>query len=233
MATPVVAKMEMQADLESFLRKYVLIVPNDNAMANSGVAHGYFFEVVDQGANRPGKVLGVLSRPFHRTQAFTILLNDPNFMLHGGAIAPGTRGYKYHERLPAHYIAITRDSNQQGLAVAPSWYTLAPTAQIMITPRLTGCTFIIRTHGAVTEVAHIIPRQGETGQDLEDRRRREASYKAPGAPAYQQYVYGRDRYGHDRDVTIVGYLIHGSWFIYAQKHDLHSYQVRSVHRIFP
>jgi hypothetical protein len=233
MPTPAMVKMEMLTNLESFLRKYVLVVPNDNAIPNSCMMVGNLFEVVDMHVHRPGTSLGILSRPFHHTQAFTILFSNPNFFKGGGPISLGMPGYKYFEQLPVHYISITRDNTPQGLALAPSWYALTNTAQIMITPRLTGCSFIIRINGALTEVAHIIPRPGETGQDLESRRQHEANYRDPEAPVLQQYVYGRGSYGYDRDVTIVGCSIGGNWSFYAQKHDLNSYEVRSVHRIFP
>jgi hypothetical protein len=107
------------------------------------------------------------------------------------------------------------------------WHTL-PTggADILITARLTGCTFAARaTLAGGVEVTHQQPNEGVyTGLQVHDQIRAIAGVRS----------YGRNDYDFtDRAVNVIGVRVGGAWKIYAQKLEKFSLSIRNVERIWP
>ena len=88
---------------------------------------------------------------------------------------------------PAHYVVMD-PSNQ-----AIRWYGLTGGPDVMLTCKLTGCSFVIRKQNDIVEAAHLQPKD-ESGLDLNRR-----------LQGGVQTAYGRISYDMDkRSVTILG-----------------------------
>jgi len=102
------------------------------------------------------------------------------------------------------------------------WVPLHAAAQVMITVRLSGCSFLWRVNGGVLEVAHLQPQGGLDGPGLQTQLNGNGSN-----------VYGRTSYGDGRVASIVGVRVAGGWKIYAQKFRVGTNEIMSVHRLYP
>src|SRR4051794_12671131 len=181
---PGAALQLLRANPRAFLRKYPLQNNFDPAMSQPTQAH------IFNGAagQRPGSVLR--TRNMHTTESFTI------------QAAPGQLGEGHPFRVMGTYTA------PSSVAVIP-WVLLDQHCpDIMLTAKLTGCTFVTRAAGAAgnVEVAHLQPHQ-ETGLQLNQR------MEVPGQQAYGRFKYDIT----DRSVNIIGVRVGSRWKIYTQK----------------
>jgi len=198
---PVDAMMTFFKNPESFLRKHPIINTFDCA------AHGQttaYFRNDRADALRPGSKLGKLHR--HTTESFNL------------ESVSGANCYGYS--FPVHGI-FTSPSD------APSsWYTLDATGPaLMLTAKLTGCTFAAtKGPGGNTLVTHLQPNH-ETGIELNTR------MQGPDRAAY-----GRLKYDFDiRSINIIGVRLANQWQIWAQKliKNSNAPTIMSVNRIWP
>jgi len=192
---PTAALTELLNNPEKFLKTYPLSI--DEHPGPSGVRTAYIGN--GKVAKRPGTVLKTLR--MHRTEAFEISLIKA-----------------YGHSFPCQYVRMV-PSNQD-----VDWYTLQAMPTIMLTCKLTGCSFVVRENadGSI-QVAHLQPKD-ETGIDLNKRLRVKG-----------QVAYGRLSYNFEsRQVSIVGVRSARGWQVFAQKVDKEKeVGIRSVHRIFP
>lgn len=198
---PGVALDSFRQHPRTFLKKYP--IQNNYDPQNSGVSQAYFFN--GGAGQRPGSILK--TRSMHTTETFTI------------QVAPGQLGEGHPFRLHGLH---TGQSN-----LAPVWYLLDNGGpDIMLTAKLTGCTFIARPAGGhppgSVEITHLQPNQ-ETGFALNTR-----------MDVAGQFAYGRLKYDIDvRSINVIGVRQGGAWKIYAQKIEKQTLTIRSVTRIFP
>ena len=195
---PLDALNALRTSPRTFLSKYPL--QNNFDCAQSGITTAYLSNNATA-AQRPGGVLG--THRMHTTQAFTIQNAATQL---GGA------------NLTVYGVHMGQDSNN------PPWFKLPMSGpDIMLTAKLTGCTFVARRAGQETEVTHLQPH-------LEDGLALNQKFKGTAG----QEAYGRLRYDLDsRSINVIGVRRATTWKIYAQKIDKHSLTIRSVHRIFP
>lgn len=200
MMRPAAACLKLQSDLKGFLQRYPLRSTFD--CPASGVCTAYILNAGDSDAMRPGSILG--TKRMHETEGFA-LQNAP------GPLGAG-------QAFQVHGIFMGQSS------AGPTWYQLDNTGpDLMLTAKLTGCTFIARASGANVEVAHLQPHL-EDGFELHERMK-----ATPG-----QETYGRFRYDIDtRSINVMGTRRNGKWKIYVQKIEKHHLAVLSVHRLFP
>jgi hypothetical protein len=187
---------------EAFIRKHPIVNTFDCA------AHGptnAYIRNDSADAQRPGSILG--TKRLHKTESF-------NIELISGANANGFA-------FPVHGVYTSLSGG------GPVWYTLnASGPAIMLTAKLTGCTFIATggTGNAVL-VTHLQPQQGlETGLQLNTRMKNVGS------------TYGQLRYDLDtRSINVIGVRSGNTWSIWAQKLVKNSTppQILSVHKIWP
>ncbi len=187
---------------EGFIRKHPIVNTFDCA------AHGQtraYIRNDSADAHRPGSVLGTLR--LHKTESF-------NIEMISGANANG-------HAFPVHGVYTSLSGG------GPVWYTLDGSGPaIMLTAKLTGCTFIATggTGNAVL-VTHLQPQQGlETGLQLNTRMKNVGS------------TYGQLRYDLDtRSINVIGVRSANVWSIWAQKLVKNSTppQILSVHKIWP
>lgn len=186
---------------EEFLRKNPIL--NTFDCARHGQTRAYFRNGGTD-AKRPGSRLGTLN--FHATESFNLeQISGANRL-----------GYAF----PVHGV-FTSQSN-----AAPNWYRLDTSGPaLMLTAKLTGCTFVARSAGAgAIEVTHLQPNQ-EDGLALNKR-------MTGGGNA----AYGRLKYDFDtRSINVIG-IRHGNvWKIWAQKlqKNGHTTTLLSMNRIWP
>ena len=198
---PSVALQNLRNNPRNFLEKFPIQGNFDPSV--SGVTTAYI--VNGPVGQRPGSTLKTLN--MHATETFII---QPR----AGQAGEG-------DQFQAHGL-FTVQSN-----LRPQWYTLDNTGpDIMLTAKLTGCTFVARpaangVAGAV-DITHMMPNQ-ETGLQLNQRMN-----------THGQKAWGRLKYDIDtRSVNIIGVRVGGHWKIYAQKVEKHALTIRSVHRIYP
>lgn len=201
---PGVALQQLRAEPRKFLRTYP--IQNNYDPAASGVYQVHLFN--GGGGHRPGTVLR--TQNLHATQSFT---------LQGGI---GQLGEGHPVWVHGLFTAAAN-------AAAPIvWYRLdANGPDLMVTAKLTGCTFVARAVAGApgsVDVAHIQPTVAENGVQLNNRL----------AATAGQLTYGRNSYDiTSRSINVIGVRVGGQWKIYAQKLDKHHFAIRSVHRIFP
>lgn len=197
---PAAALQALKTNPANFLKKYPILNTYDcNA---SGVHQAYFANYTATDARRPGRILGTLR--MHEATGFRV--NTAQFKQGEG------------DMFPLHGL-YTGLSSQ-----APAWYQLGNTGpDIMLTAKLTGCTFVARpgAQGQV-EVAHLKPDQ-ETGLQLNTR------MKVPGQDAFGRLSYDID----SRTVNVIGIRTGTNWQVFTQKLEKHKFAIRSVHRLFP
>jgi hypothetical protein len=189
---------------EIFLRKHPIL--NTFDCATSGVTNAYLRNDRSD-ALRPGSKLGTLN--MHKTESFNL------------ESVSGVNSYGY--TFPVHGVHM----GQSTVSVDEiSWYALDATGPaIMLTAKLTGCTFVARAGKTLNtvEVTHLQP-HNETGLDLNTR------MKSEGA------AYGRLRYDLDtRSINVVGVRTASGWQIWAQKLDKNASppKILSLNRIWP
>jgi hypothetical protein len=194
---PIAALNALRNNPRDFLGRYP--IQNNFDCQASGLTTAYLANTVAE-AQRPGGVLGV--RRMHTTQAFK-LLNQPS------------------EQGAANFTAYGVHMGRSD--AGPQWFQLPQAGpDIMLTAKLTGCTFVARQQGELTEVAHLKP-EDETGLELHQRMQ-DAGHQA----------YGRLRYDLDsRSINVIGVRRGAQWKIYAQKIEKHQLTIRSVTKVFP
>ena len=200
---PDVALSQLRNNPDSFLRKYPILNTFDCSI--SGPTQAHFANYTDiKGGLRPGSVLG--TKRMHKTQGFRV--QNKQFR-NGEGFAFNVQG------------VFTRQSSGAML-----WRVLDNTGpDIMLTAKLTGCTFAVKPGDRPGElrVIHLQPNQ-ETGLDLNRR------MKAVNAVE----TYGRLNYNYkSRTVNIIGVRSKGTWQIFAQKLDKHRMAIRSLRKLSP
>ena len=199
---PLAAVTRLSTDPEWFLSHYPVLRVLDPAQ--SGIINVCIMN--DAAGKRPGSLLG--TNRMHSTESFKVQTG----------VGINGEGYEF----PVHGVRTTPAS------VSKEWYTLDSTGPaLMMTAKLTGCTFIVRA-GAVAgnvSVAHVQPDANTNGLDLCARESEVAG----------QHCYGRSQYDFEtRSVNIVGIRnAVGTWKIYAQKIEKHSLTIRSRKLIYP
>ena len=199
---PSVALQKLKANPAQFLRKYP--IRNIFDCANSGTTNAHLLNVLGEDASRPGSIRR--TGRMHDTEGFLI---QNKLGMNGEGHAFQTHG------------VYTGQSS-----AAPVWYQLDGTGPaIMLTAKLTGCTFVARAGAAAgsVEVTHLQPDQ-ENGIQLNTRMKGITGQK----------VYGRLKYDIDkRCINIIGVRVGNKWKVFAQKLDKLRLEIRSVTKIFP
>ncbi len=146
----------------------------------------------------------------------------------GFQINPG-RVHANGARFRAHSVQMVDVDDVNQLVHNP--YVIHGGPNIMVTGRLTGCTFTVDDLGnGDIACAHLRP-AGDASVALHDAALQLGVSRAYGRRDYEHEVPGG---GYDRSVTIVGVRRNGQWKIYAQQADMmRTYSVVSVHRIWP
>ncbi len=197
---PAAALAALRDNPLEFLKRYPVL--NTFDCRASGPTQAFFANFLGD-AFRPGSVLKTAH--MHLTQAFRV--NMAQFQ-NGEGDAFDVIGI------------FTGQSN-----VDPVWYALPATGpDIMLTAKLTGCTFVARptTRPGEVEVTHLQPNQ-ETGLHLNERMRVEG-----------REAYGRLDYNYEsRSINVIGVRSRRGWEIYTQKLEKERLAIRSVHRLFP
>lgn len=130
-----------------------------------------------------------------------------------------------HRVFPAHFVHMS-----PGLTSMESYRLPVDGPKIMVTPLLTGCSFVMEpAEGGAVRVTHVRPGGGVSGAQL------------PGAIAGQvgeAQIYGADDNkgtydSADRVVNIIGVLTDSGWVIYAQKMVRNSDAIVDVYQIYP
>ncbi|HEX7896281.1 MAG TPA: hypothetical protein VF950_00780 [Planctomycetota bacterium] len=190
---PTVALRELQQNPEQFLKTYPISI--DEAQ-DSGVRTAYLRN--GRVGWRPGSKLGTLN--MHKTQEFIFSLSQPE-------------GHAFQ----CQYVRM--DPSDQAI----QWYALAPAPDVMLTCKLTGCSFVVRQNGPNVEVAHLQPKQ-ETGLELNQR------LLTGGQKAFGRLKYDLEK----RQAHVVAVRRGGTWEVYAQKVDkAKEVGIRSVKKIWP
>lgn len=181
---PATAVTMLQNAPGDFLRKYPIV--NTFDCMRHGPTQAYISNGSDQ-AKRPGSKLGTLS--MKSTQAFNI------------AMVSGANSYGTPFQVMGIY---TKPSGSDVV-----WEVLDNTGPaIMLTAKLTGCTFAVRAGGTPGSalVTHVQPYQ-ESGLQVNTRMKQDSDI-----------AYGRLDYDLDtRSVNIVGVRLGGAWQIWVQK----------------
>jgi hypothetical protein len=202
------ALFDLEVHPRKFLKRYA--VACDEIIGQpSGTYQAYFYTSGGGDALRPGRYLR--TKNMHKSDAYRFCLLNP----------PLGKPNNSYQVVTVHYVGMvpaTAATTFGGIA----WKPLPPTANIMVTVQLSGCTFLWRTQNGVLECAHLQPTGGLTGPTLQNQ------LQGNGAD-----VYGRNDYGEGRVVTIVGVRRGAGWKIYAQKFRVLTAEILSVHRIHP
>jgi hypothetical protein len=125
-----------------------------------------------------------------------------------------------------------------GLGAVP-WHPLTATGpgspNIMITTKLTGCSFLVRVNAGVVECAHIQPNAGaippQTGQAL--RHTLSAAHAGGYAGLFGRGRSGNKGYEAQEGATVVGIRRNNAWNIYAQRLVAGQQTFKDVERIYP
>lgn len=194
---------QLRKDPASFLKKYPILNMFD--CSRSGLTQAHFANFTDiKGGLRPGSILG--TKRMHKTQGFRL----QNMQFSNG------EGFRFN----VHGV-FTRQSSSAIL-----WHVLDHTGyDIMLTAKLTGCTFAVKPGNRPGEVrvVHLQPHQ-ETGLELNQRMKKVKAVEA----------YGRLDYDYkSRTINIIGVRSGGKWQIFAQKLEKHRMAIRSLHKLFP
>jgi hypothetical protein len=219
MVRPSAALAQLRTDPEEFLRKCPIVNQNVDP-ANNGEMEAYLKNGLSRVAAKTGNAKGQHPGKFLRTLKF-----------HGSDT--------YVLELKHNASANGAEFDVHGLATVkshagPNWYVLNDQGpDIMLTAKLTGCTFVAKpgANANTVEVAHLQPNADltegavETGQHLNARMK-----VIPNAKAY-----GRLKYDFEtRSINVIGVRINGTWKIYAQKLQKNGLpKVLSVNRIWP
>jgi hypothetical protein len=198
---PTAALQKLRTNPSDFLKRYPILNTFDCAV--SGATQAFFANYTSNDARRPGTILKSLK--MHQTQAFRV--NKSQF--------------RNGEGDPFTVVGVYTGKSSTG----PAWTLLGDTGpDIMLTAKLTGCTFVARAGGKAgqVEVAHLQPHE-ETGLQLHHR------MKVNGQEAYGRLNYDID----SRSINVIGIRSAKGWEIYTQKLEKHHLAIRSVHRLFP
>jgi len=199
---PSTALTSLQTSPKQFLSKYPIqgiFDPPASGLTNAVIMN-------NAAGQRPGSVLR--THRMHTTETFKI---QSGYGVSGEGLM-----------FPVHGLFTTAAS-------APKqWYTLDGTGPaVLLTAKLTGCTFIARA-GAVAgtvDVAHVQPDAVVDGATLCTNETAVAG----------QHCYGRNSYSIDtRSINVIGIRsAAGVWKIYAQKIEKHALTIRSVTKVYP
>lgn len=204
-----------------FLKRYPIRIIGSAPMPSTQTVA--MFNRATTESSRPGTFLG--THHMHSTSSFEIRtasnMGDQQFT------SPSTSQSLPHRVFPAHFVHMS-----PGIDSMESYRLPLVGPKLMITPLLTGCSFVMEpAGGGEVRVTHVRPSGTLPGAAL------------PGAIASQvggAQIYGADdspsNYDSaDRVVTIVGVLTDGGWVIYAQKlvRDAYSDAIVDVYEIYP
>jgi hypothetical protein len=202
---PLDALSKLRANPRNFLRTYPVMI--DERPGASSLITAYLVNNPSKDkTERPGRILGTLR--MHQTQGFTICCNG----------MPQNTSLQMRAMFSAHYVEM-REST-----AAMQWYALAMGSDIMLTCKLSGCSFAVREQNNAVQVAHVQPR-GVTGVGLQYS----LAYNQP-----DRIIYGGLNYDTaTRSATVIGVNRAGQWKIYVQKLEAGTWRILSVHRIYP
>jgi hypothetical protein len=118
---------------------------------------------------------------------------------------------------------------------AIQWHQLAPTGpaspNIMITTKLTGCSFLVRSSPAGgIECAHIQP-AGQTGEQL--RQLLSDNHVGNYERLYGRGKSGEKGYADNEAATVIGVRCNGAWEIYAQRLVNQMNMLKELQPIYP
>ncbi len=198
---PTAALQKLRANPSDFLKRYPIL--NTFDCAASGITQAFFANYTSKDALRPGTILK--THRMHKTDAFRV---DMKQFRNGEG-----------DSFPVHGIFTGQSS------AGAAWYTLGNAGpDIMLTAKLTGCTFVAKAGDSAgqVQVAHLQPHQ-ETGLELHDR------MKVKGQEAYGRLNYDID----SRSINVIGVRSGGKWQVFTQKLEKHRLAIRSVHRLYP
>jgi hypothetical protein len=220
MVRPSTALAQLRADPEEFLRKCPIINQNVDPSVN-GVLEAYLKNGVSRVAAKsgnaknehPGKYLRTLR--FHGSDAYVLELKH-NFSANGA-------------QFDVYGLATVKSF------AGPNWYLLDDQGpDIMLTAKLTGCTFVARpgANANTVEVAHLQPNADAADGLVETGRNLNIRMKGIHNDAK---AYGRLKYDFEtRSINVIGVRVNGTWKIYAQKLQKNGLpKVLSVKRIWP
>jgi hypothetical protein len=210
--TPADAFNDLSADPQDFLRRVPLRTFGSETMSQQLPA--ILRPRINGDARRPAPGLG--TSMMLRANAFEI--RTPRMATFGSP----ANGFSF----TTHYVHMTTTTvDQVQLHQLP-----AGNPAILITPTLSGCSFVIEQDAAGNvSVAHVQPQAPLGGEDT----RKALEEKFPDAKVYGP---GEDYDSANRRVTIIGvFKNRREWRFYAQKqeNDSRDYRVVSVHRIWP
>jgi hypothetical protein len=201
---PYDAYQKLLANPDAFMRGFAVDIDEGTGIGSS-VRNAF---IVNGGtAKRPGEVLGV--KRMHTTESFRIR-ERPDAEL--------TDRMCYYP-FPAHFVAM-HPSNIKPIP----WYALRGGPDVMLTCKLTGCSFVVRKQNNVVEAAHLQP-QEESGLDLNKR------LQGGGQVAFGRVNYDLEK----RTITILGVRSGGRWRMFAQKWnkmETKTPTILSVHEFF-
>jgi hypothetical protein len=196
---PADALAQLRADPRAFLLRYPIEIDESQ---QGGLIAAY---IINGGkGKRPGSILKTSN--MHDTEGFAIKTTG----------VPRETSPQTRAQFQAYYVPM-HPSNQN-----TQWTQIGNAADIMLTCKLTGCSFVCRMNNNVFEAAHLQP-QGESGLQLNTR------LQGGGNQAW-----GRLKYDFDsRTVSIIGVRRGGQWKVYAQKLEKNTWNILSVHRVYP
>lgn len=196
---PTDALRELLANPRNFLRRYPIEIDESR---QGGLITAY---MINGGkGKRPGSILK--TNNMHDTEGFAFKTTGE----------PRETTVQTRVQFQAYYVPMLA-SNQ-----VTQWTQIGNAADVMLTCKLTGCSFVCRVNNGVLEAAHLQP-QGESGLQLNTR-----------LQGNGQHAWGRLKYDFDsRTVSIIGVRRGGQWKIYAQKLEKGTWNILSVHRVYP
>jgi hypothetical protein len=183
---PFDAYQKLLANPDAFMRKFAVDI-DEGTGSGSSVRTSYVVNGV--AARRPGEVLG--TQRMHSTESFRFRERPDAELTDRACYYP----------FPAHFVAM----HPSNLKEIP-WYPLTGGPDVMLTCKLTGCSFVVRKQKGIVEAAHLQPKE-ESGLDLNNR------LKEGGQVAFGRVNYDLDK----RTITILGVRSGGRWRMFAQK----------------
>lgn len=200
---------KLRTDPKEFLRNYPTAI-NERPGPSAEIA-AYLHHLGNTAQSpplRPGKVLG--TRRMHATAGFHI---------HCSAGVPASTHALTRAVFRAHYV-------EMRLSTAPvAWYPLVAGPDLLLTCKLSGCSFMVRDNVGVIECTHIKP-SGVAGSALQQHL--QTTY--PGATVFGAHT---DYDSAKHTCTIIGVRRGGQWKIYAQKQVAQLVQSLGVKRVYP
>ena len=214
--TPVAALQNFRNHPRTFLQ-HNLVGVGDFIGAASGVVNNVYFQTTGyEVAQRYGSVLG--SHRTHTAQDFKF----------APTLDPGKPNVQVNVQFIQMYAFATVGAIQ--------WHALTNAGpDIMITTKLTGCSFLVRLNAGNVECAHVQPNAvgnpPQTGQALRE------FLSTQHAGGYTS-LFGRGRTGNKgyeatEGATVLGIRNNNGWRIYAQRLVAGQNTFKDVERVYP